>query len=102
MARRFKISRREFRHEDRGLALTEYLLLIGLLLALVLTSAYTFGLSLGTAWSGWGNFYDSTEEAAATAEAVASGKPARSGRPCQNGIDNGNAEVSNCGGNRAP
>lgn len=42
-----------FRKEEDGLALTEYLILLGLLTAAVIIAVAAFGTNLGTAWGGW-------------------------------------------------
>jgi pilus assembly protein Flp/PilA len=42
-----------FRKEEDGLALTEYLILLGLLTAAVVVAVGTFGTGLGTTWGTW-------------------------------------------------
>lgn len=44
---------RYLRDEEEGLALTEYLILLGLLTAAVITAVGTFGSELGAAWGTW-------------------------------------------------
>jgi pilus assembly protein Flp/PilA len=44
---------RRLRDEEDGLALTEYLILLGLLTAVVVGAVATFGTSLGTQWGLW-------------------------------------------------
>ena len=46
----------EFCLEEDGLALTEYLILLGLLVGGVIVSVGLFGTALNTAWSGWGTW----------------------------------------------
>lgn len=50
---------RRFRDEEDGLALTEYLILLGLLTAAVITAVLAFGGQLGTLWNGWANWLNS-------------------------------------------
>lgn len=42
-----------FRKEEDGLALTEYLILLGLLTAAVIGAITAFGGTLGGLWAGW-------------------------------------------------
>ncbi|HEY9019295.1 MAG TPA: hypothetical protein VIN17_01440 [Paracoccaceae bacterium] len=42
-----------FRKEEDGLALTEYLILLGLLTGAVILAVIGFGTSLGTQWASW-------------------------------------------------
>lgn len=44
----------QLRDSDEGLALTEYLILLGLLTAAVIGAVTLFGQNLGAAWSTWG------------------------------------------------
>ena len=44
---------RRLRDEEDGLALTEYLILLGLLTAVVVGAVATFGESLGDQWALW-------------------------------------------------
>ena len=45
-----------FRKEEDGLALTEYLILLGLLVGGVILSVLAFGGGLNTAWTGWSDW----------------------------------------------
>ena len=49
---------KEFRKNNSGLALTEYLLLLGLLTGAVVVAVLTFGLNLGNAWGAWQAWLD--------------------------------------------
>ena len=49
-----------FRKEEDGLALTEYLILLGLLTAAVITAVALFGTNLGAAWGGWATWVSTT------------------------------------------
>lgn len=42
-----------FKKEEEGLALTEYLILLGLLTSAVIIAITAFGGSLATLWQGW-------------------------------------------------
>jgi len=44
---------RRFNDEEDGLALTEYLILLGLMTAAVITAVALFGENLGLAWGDW-------------------------------------------------
>lgn len=56
-----------FRREESGLALTEYLILLGLLTAVVITAVVLFGTELGANWTSWGEWMrDEALEAPAT------------------------------------
>lgn len=44
---------RRLRDEEDGLALTEYLLLLGLLVGGIIVAVGLFGTSLNTGWTGW-------------------------------------------------
>ena len=44
---------KSFREEESGLALTEYLVLLGLLVGGVIVGVTAFGTVLNTTWSGW-------------------------------------------------
>jgi pilus assembly protein Flp/PilA len=48
---------RAFAAEEDGIALTEYLVLLGLLVAGVITAVATAGGSLNTAWTAWGTWW---------------------------------------------
>ena len=45
-----------FRKEEDGLALTEYLILLGLLTGAVILAVLAFGANLGTEWQGWADW----------------------------------------------
>ncbi|MFU8865930.1 MAG: Flp family type IVb pilin [Rhodobacterales bacterium] len=49
-----------FRKEEDGLALTEYLVLLGLLTGAVITAVLLFGTNLQTAWGGWAAWVGTT------------------------------------------
>ncbi|MBO6868764.1 MAG: hypothetical protein JJ877_17120 [Thalassococcus sp.] len=44
---------RRMRDEEEGLALTEYLILLGLLTAAVVLAVLAFGTNLGAQWTAW-------------------------------------------------
>ncbi|CUJ18438.1 Flp family type IVb pilin [Cognatishimia activa] len=44
------------RSDEEGLALTEYLILLGLLTAAVVLAILAFGQNLGAAWQAWSNW----------------------------------------------
>jgi pilus assembly protein Flp/PilA len=46
-----------FRKEENGLALTEYLILLGLLVGGVIVAVTAFGSTLNTAWTGWSTYF---------------------------------------------
>jgi pilus assembly protein Flp/PilA len=46
-----------FVQDEEGLALTEYLILLGLLTAGVITAVIAVGGSLETAWENWANWF---------------------------------------------
>lgn len=48
----------QFRKNNSGLALTEYLLLLGLLTGAVVVAVLTFGTNLGAAWTAWQAWLD--------------------------------------------
>lgn len=50
---------RRFRDDEDGLALTEYLILLGLLTGAVIVAVTAFGGSLGDAWETWKTWADS-------------------------------------------
>lgn len=50
---------RRFRDEEEGLALTEYLILLGLLTAAVIGAVLAFGGRLGTLWQTWADWLNS-------------------------------------------
>jgi len=47
---------RRLRSEEDGLALTEYLILLGLLTAAVIGAVTAFGGQLGILWQGWADW----------------------------------------------
>ena len=49
-----------FRKEEDGLALTEYLVLLGLLTGAIIGAVTLFGGNLGTAWGGWAAWIGTT------------------------------------------
>ena len=51
----FDVQRR-LRDDEDGLALTEYLLLLGLLTGAVIGAVIVFGTQLGVAWTSWGTW----------------------------------------------
>lgn len=60
-----------FRREDEGLALTEYLVLLGLMVGLVIFAVMQFGFNLNLAWSQWAQWIaDSLYLAGGTTTAV--------------------------------
>lgn len=53
---------RRIRDEEEGLALTEYLILLGLLTAAVVTAVILFGGNLGDQWEIWANWIETLPE----------------------------------------
>lgn len=49
-----------FSKEEDGLALTEYLILLGLLVGAVIASVLAIGVDLAAAWATWETFFDTT------------------------------------------
>lgn len=47
-----------FADDEEGIALTEYLVLLGLVVAGVITAVLTFGEELSAVWTGWSNWLD--------------------------------------------
>ncbi len=47
-----------FQDDEEGLALTEYLLLLGLLTSAVILAVLAFGAQLGVLWEGWVAFIE--------------------------------------------
>ena len=47
-----------FRKEEDGLALTEYLILLGLLVGASIAAVTLIGADLGAAWQTWVTFFD--------------------------------------------
>ncbi|MBC7164159.1 MAG: Flp family type IVb pilin [Roseovarius sp.] len=52
---------RRFRDDEDGLALTEYLILLGLLTGAVIVAVTTFGTDLSDAWQGWADWIAGTD-----------------------------------------
>lgn len=50
---------RRFKSDEEGLALTEYLILLGLLTAAVITAVLIFGGRLGVLWQTWADWLNS-------------------------------------------
>ena len=50
-----------FRKEEDGLALTEYLILLGLLVGASIASVLLIGEDLGTAWGTWVDFFNDND-----------------------------------------
>lgn len=50
---------RHLRDQEEGLALTEYLVLLGLLVGGVITAVGLFGTGLSTTWTAWTNWLPS-------------------------------------------
>ncbi|MEY4696816.1 MAG: hypothetical protein RIT14_1244 [Pseudomonadota bacterium] len=48
-----------FKKDEDGLALTEYLILLGLLTAGVITAVLAIGGNLNSAWGGWSTWFNS-------------------------------------------
>lgn len=53
---------REFAREEDGIALTEYLILLGILSAAAITAVTASGTNLGQAWDGWTAFFVELDE----------------------------------------
>ncbi len=53
---------RRFRSEEEGLALTEYLILLGLLTAAVVGAVLIFGQNLGAQWTTWSTWLEDLPE----------------------------------------
>ncbi len=56
---RSQVSR--FRKDENGLALTEYLILLGLLTAGVIAAVILIGGELATSWQGWATWFSTTD-----------------------------------------
>ena len=52
---------RTFKNEEDGLALTEYLILLGLLTAGTIAAVVAIGGDLSAAWGTWETWFDSTD-----------------------------------------
>ena len=61
--KKFVESIRAFAVEEDGIALTEYLVLLGLLIAGVITAVTNAGGGLSAAWGKWETFWDNTPQA---------------------------------------
>jgi pilus assembly protein Flp/PilA len=55
---------RAFAREEDGVALSEYLILLGLLVGGVIAAVTLAGANLATAWNGWGGFFLTLDDAA--------------------------------------
>lgn len=62
---------REFAREEDGIALTEYLILLGILSAAAITAVTTSGASLGAAWNDWTTFFQGLDDRGAPTVAPA-------------------------------
>ena len=49
-----------FRRDEEGVALTEYILMLGLLIGGVIVAVALFGTNLSAAWSAWANWLSDT------------------------------------------
>lgn len=65
------MARRSFHRDERGMALTEYLILMALLVAGVIGSVGAFGSGLSTAWGSWTGFLPQLGRDALTASTTA-------------------------------
>ncbi len=61
---------RRFRDDEDGLALTEYLILLGLLTGAVIAAVGLFGDGLNTAWTTWSTWIGSADVGAPAAPAT--------------------------------
>ena len=59
--KKFVESIRAFAAEEDGIALTEYLILLGLLTAAVITAVTTVGTQLGAAWGTWATWFTTAD-----------------------------------------
>jgi len=50
-----------FKRDEKGLALTEYLILLGLLTAAVIGAVLLFGEQLGLRWESWATWMSNTD-----------------------------------------
>lgn len=57
---------KRFRRDEKGIALTEYLVLLGLLVAGVIAAVLLFGTALSDVWTGWADWIGGTQIAAPT------------------------------------
>ncbi|WP_212523413.1 hypothetical protein [Actibacterium sp. MT2.3-13A] len=51
----------QFKRDEKGLALTEYLILLGLLTAAVIAAVLLFGEQLGLRWQSWADWMSNTD-----------------------------------------
>lgn len=51
---------RRFKNEDEGLALTEYLVVLALLVGGLIVAVTLFGTNLSTAWTNWAGWVSAT------------------------------------------
>ena len=58
---------RAFAREENGVALSEYLILLGLLVGGVIATVALAGTNLNTAWSNWGSFFLTLDDKATPA-----------------------------------
>ncbi len=58
---KLKTTLARFSKDEDGLALTEYLLLLGLLTGAVVVAVTTFGVGLGTNWTEWAAWMGSAD-----------------------------------------
>ena len=52
---------KRFHSEEEGLALTEYMILLGLLTVVVIGAVTAYGESLGELWQGWADWLGAQE-----------------------------------------
>lgn len=64
---------RAFAREEDGVALSEYLILLGLLVGGVIAAVTLAGENLATAWNGWGSFFLTLDDAATTTTTTTTG-----------------------------
>ncbi|MDF1707196.1 MAG: hypothetical protein V7698_11810 [Paracoccaceae bacterium] len=62
-----------FRKEEDGLALTEYLILLGLLTGTVILAVLGFGTQLGTNWAAWETWIEGSTALTAPATPATAG-----------------------------
>lgn len=62
MLKRIKTVFADFRAQEEGLALTEYLILLGLLTGGVILAVLAIGEDLNTAWEGWEEWFEDNVE----------------------------------------
>ena len=64
---------RNFSQEEDGIALTEYLILLGLLTGAVVTAVVAAGGNLATAWNDWVTFFGDLDGRAPTLDEAPEG-----------------------------